>query len=137
MWELKAEADHQELIAGARRPPPSPSSVPASTTPRSWSPKVKQETGSRTCASPCMPHHGAALQDYSPQRVATPPYPPTGAGAASSSSQNSNAEDGEDAAVARANSRRALNEEAALVDNAAVDMELGDEDQTVIMHVLV
>ena len=43
----------------------------------------------------------------------------------------------DDAAVARANSRRALNEEAALVDNAAVDMELGDEDQTVIMHVLV
>ena len=43
----------------------------------------------------------------------------------------------DDAAVARANSRRALNEEA-LVDNAdAVDMELGDEDQTVIMHVLV
>ena len=83
MWELKAEADHQELIAGARRPPPSPSSVPASTTPRSWSPKVKQEAAgygstSRTCASPCMPHHGAALQDYSPQRVATPPYPTAG-----------------------------------------------------------
>ena len=47
----------------------------------------------------------------------------------------------DDAAVARANSRRALNEEEGaqrLAGNAVVvDMEQGDEDQTVIAHVLV
>ena len=118
LWELKAgeQGSNQEITSARSRPPPSPSSVPACSTPtRSWSPKVKPEkattTGygsSRACASPCMPHHGAALQDYSPQRVATPPYPnvkpemaTTGYG---SPSQNSNAE--EDSAVARANSRQ-------------------------------
>ena len=47
----------------------------------------------------------------------------------------------DDAAVARANSRRALNEEEGarrLAGNAVVvDMEQGDEDQTVIARVLV
>ena len=120
LWELKAgeQGSNQEITGARSRPPPSPSSVPACSTPtRSWSPKVKPEkattTGygsSRACASPCMPHHGAALQDYSPQRVATPPYPnvkpemvTTGYG---SPSQNSNAEE-DSAAVARANSRQA------------------------------
>ena len=47
----------------------------------------------------------------------------------------------DDVAVARANSRRALNEEEGarrLAGNAVVvDMEQGDEDQTVIVRVLV